>query len=400
MTDMKHLLSLAQAEAPRTFSLLRELVAIPSPDGGEEAVIRRIQREMEECGFDEVRIDAFGNCIGRLGNGEKAIVFDAHMDTVGAGDPGQWTFDPFHGKEDAGAIYGRGSCDQKAGMAAMIAAGRLLKQIGVPEGVSVYLVGSVLEEDCEGLCWEYLLEDFHRAGVKPAFVVSTEATDLNVYIGHRGRADLSVRVCGRSAHGAMPWLGSNAVEAMSEIIADIQTLKPRLAEDPFLGKGTLNISDIRSEGPSKCAVPDRCEIKIDRRLTLGETPDRAARELESLPAVRKYGAQVQLETFRATTWTGLPVESVCAFPVWKTPPESPLCQNALAAARAVTGEEKTLGRWNFSTNCVSISGRHHIPCIGIGPGGEEQAHAPNEFVSKPQIVQAAAIYAALVLRGV
>ena len=398
--DINTLHSMAQREAKSIFSFLRDLVAIPSLDGQEGAVIRRTEQEMRRCGFDHVSIDKFGNCVGRIGQGPRTVIFDAHMDTVGTGDLKDWSFDPFVGKEDEDYIYGRGSCDQKAGMAAMVYAGKLMRQIGIPPEYSVLFVGSVLEEDCEGLCWEHLLGELHSIGMEPAWAVSTEATDMNVYIGHRGRVDLSVQVRGRSAHGAMPWLGSNALEHMSEIIAQIQLLKDQAKVDGFLGQGTYNISSISSDSPSKCAVPDLCEIKIDRRLTLGESPQSAVQEIQALPAVQKYGATVAVETFRGVTWTRLPVETPCEFPVWKTEPNSPLCQTALQVVEAVTGQKKQLGKWNFSTNGVSLSGRHHIPCIGIGPGREEQAHAPDEYVSKAQILQAVQAYVALVLQEI
>jgi len=201
---------LAQVDRYREplLAFLRELVAIPSPSGQEEAVIRRIQAEMTAVGFDEVKIDPLGNILGRIGTGPRSLAFDAHVDTVAVTDPDQWSCDPFAGKFEAGQVYGRGAVDQKAGMAALVYAGKAIKELNLGTGLQIWMVGSVMEEDCDGLCWHYLLQE---GLLEPELVVSTEPTGLTVARGQRGRLEMRVAATGKSSHGSMPELGENAI---------------------------------------------------------------------------------------------------------------------------------------------------------------------------------------------
>ena len=115
-------------------------------------MIERIRQEMEKVGFDEIRIDPMGNILGRIGSGKTVIMMDSHTDTVGVGDPKEWAWDPYQGKVEDGYIYGRGACDQRAGMASMVYAGKLIKELGLAGDYTLWVVGSVQEEDCDGLC--------------------------------------------------------------------------------------------------------------------------------------------------------------------------------------------------------------------------------------------------------
>lgn len=372
------------------FQFLRDIVAIPSQDGIEGKVIERICQEMKRCGFDDVYVDKMGNCIGTVGDEKADIVlaYDAHIDTVDTGILSQWSFDPYQGKEDEENIYGRGSCDQKAGLAAMVYAGKILKELGINHK-KIVMVASTLEEECEGLCWQQIIQN---GEVVPDAVISTEPTSMRVNLGHRGRVDLSVEVEGKSAHGAMPERGINAVVRMAEIVKEIDDLSRKLKDDEFLGKGTLNISEMISGSASKCAVPDYCRIMIDRRLTYGETPELAVEEIENLPAVKKYGAKVQVEQFLKKSYTGEEYSVPCKFPTWEMEADHKLCTIVRAVTEDVTKEPVEYGAWRFSTNGVAICGMYHIPCIGLGPGNEEQAHSVDEYVSKIQMVQALECY--------
>ncbi|RPJ44374.1 MAG: M20/M25/M40 family metallo-hydrolase, partial [Candidatus Latescibacterota bacterium] len=147
---------------------LRDLVAIPSPSGEEKAVVERIRGEMEEIGFDEVRTDRIGNVIGRIGSGKGIVLFDSHVDTVGIGDPGAWPHDPYEGKYEGGIVYGRGASDNKGGVAAMVYGARVLRDLALDAGFTILVVGSVMEEDCDGLCYKSLIEE---EGIRPDFVV-------------------------------------------------------------------------------------------------------------------------------------------------------------------------------------------------------------------------------------
>lgn len=276
----------------------------------------------------------------------------------------------------------------------MVYAGKILKEIGICNK-KIVMVASTLEEECEGLCWQQLIQD---GKFFPDAVISTEPTSMRVNIGHRGRTDISVEVEGRSAHGAMPELGINAVVRMAEIVKEIDELSRNFKEDEFLGKGTLNISGMKSGAASKCAVPDYCKIMIDRRLTYGETPELAVKEIENLPSVKRYGAKVKIEQFCKKAYTGVEYNIPCKFPTWKMDVEHKLCTTAKAVAEDVRKEIVEYGAWKFSTNGVAICGMYHIPCIGLGPGNEEQAHSIDEYVSKKQIVQALECYVKIAIK--
>lgn len=171
---------------------LRDLVAIPGESAEEEGVIKRIEREMKSVGFDKVEIDPMGNILGYMGTGETLIGFDAHIDTVGIGNRDNWDFDPYEGYETETEIGGRGTSDQLGGIVSSVYGAKIMKDLGLlNEKYTVLVVGSVQEEDCDGLCWEYIIKE---SKITPEFVVSTEPTDGGIYRGQRGRMEIRVDV--------------------------------------------------------------------------------------------------------------------------------------------------------------------------------------------------------------
>jgi putative selenium metabolism hydrolase len=350
---------------------------------------------MEAVGYDRVEIDRMGNVIGYLGDGPRLIAFDAHVDTVGVGERANWDFDPYQGCEDDEIIGGRGASDQEGGMAAMVYGGLIMKELGlIPPDVTVAMVGTVQEEDCDGLCWQYLIREH---GLRPEFVVSTEPTDGGLYRGQRGRMEIRLDVRGVSCHGSAPERGDNAIFRMGHILTELEQLNHNLKDDPFLGKGTLTVSQIFYSSPSRCAVADGCSISIDRRLTAGEDKDLALGQIRELPSVKAAGnrARVSMYTYEAPSWTGLVYPTDCYFPTWVLPEDSVVCQSAQEAYRQLFGAQPRTDKWTFSTNGVSIMGMFGIPVVGFGPGKEKEAHAPNEKTWKADLVRCAALYAAL-----
>lgn len=371
---------------------LRALVKAKGTSCQEEEKAKLIQAEMIKLGYTKTEIDGLGNILGWMGTGGTVIGFDGHIDTVGVGNPALWTFDPFDGMEDDTVIGGRGTSDQLGGVVSAVYGAAIAKDLGLLSDKYTFLVtGTVQEEDCDGLCWLYIIEE---SGIRPAFVVSTEATDNGIYRGHRGRMEIRVEVGGISCHGSAPERGENAIYKMAEILLDVRDLNDKLLHNDFLGKGTVTTSEIFFTSPSRCAVADSCAISLDRRLTDGETWQGAIKEIEALPSVQKYGAHVSLYEYKATAWTGLEYGQECYFPTWVIPEDSPEVQAAAEAHRAMYGEPR-IDKWTFSTNGVAIAGRHGIPVVGVGPGREVQAHAPNEITWKDDLVKCAAIYAVM-----
>jgi putative selenium metabolism hydrolase len=383
---------LADRDTPAVAAFLRELIAIPSESAGERSVIARAREEMERLGFDEIRIDGLGNLLGRVGDGPVVVALDGHLDTVGVGDPSTWTRDPYRGEERDGVIYGRGAGDQEGGFAAAVYGARIAREAGLLEGVQVWVTGTVMEEDCDGLCWQYILGE---QVLRPDVVVITEPTNLGVYRGHRGRMEIEVRTQGRSAHGSMPDRGVNAVYKMAPIIADVERLNARLGERPdeFLGAGTVAISEVRSTSPSLCAVADSCTIHLDRRLTRGETLASAVAEIEALESVRRAGATVNVLEYARESYTGLIYPTKKYYPTWVLEEHEPAVAAAVDAARRALGEAPRVSRWNFSTNGIATRGLFGVPTVGFGPANEIHAHTPDDQCPVAHLTAAVRFYA-------
>ena len=207
--DFSKIKEAAQGYRADMTRFLRDLVAIPGESCGEKGHILRIKEEMEKVGFDEVVIDPMGNVLGYMGAGETLIGFDAHIDTVGVGNRDNWNFDPYEGYENDLEIGGRGTSDQMGGIVSAVYGAKIMKDLGLlNDKYRVLVTGTVQEEDCDGLCWEYIVKEDH---VRPAFVVSTEPTDGGIYRGQRGRMEIRIDVKGVSCHGSAPERGDNAI---------------------------------------------------------------------------------------------------------------------------------------------------------------------------------------------
>ncbi|MFH5881818.1 YgeY family selenium metabolism-linked hydrolase [Liberiplasma polymorphum] len=375
-------------------NFLRDMIAIPSESCDEEKVVLRIKEEMEKVGFDEIIIDPMGNILGKIGKGKHLIAMDAHIDTVGIGDINLWEYDPYMGYEDEHIIVGRGGSDQEGGMASMVYAAKIIKDLQLEDDYTLLITGTVQEEDCDGLCWQYIIEEMN---IKPEFVVITEPTSCRIYRGHRGRMEIKVSTQGLSCHGSAPERGDNAIFKMAPILIELEALNPKLMHDDFLGKGTLTVSEIFYSSPSRCAVADGCSVSVDRRLTHGETYESALEEIRNLPSVIKAKAKVEMYEYMRPSYTGLIYPTKSYFPTWVLPESHLVTTSTVKAYEALFNEAPIVDKWTFSTNAVSIMGRYNIPCIGFGPGHEDEAHAPNEKTFKDELVKAAALYALIPL---
>ncbi len=385
------ILKAAEANRPHVAKFLRDLIAIKSVSSKEEQVIRRIKDEMERCRFDEITVDPMGNILGRIGNGKHILALDAHVDTVDVGNPDNWRVDPFRGAENDGVIYGRGACDMKGALASIVHGGKLIKDLGLEGDYTLYVVGSVQEEDCDGLCWQYIINEDK---IRPEAVVITEPTNLGIYRGHRGRMEIEVRTKGVSCHGSAPERGMNAVYKMAPIILDIERLNDRLTGEPFLGKGTVTIAEVRSTSPSLCAVADSATIHLDRRLAATDTMESAVNEIKNLPGVKAAGGEVVVLDYSVPSWRGLTYPTKKYYPTWLLPEDHPLLAGGVRTYERLFGARPPVGRWVFSTNGVAVMGMHGIPCIGFGPGNEIYAHMATEQIPVDQLVKATAWYAA------
>jgi len=384
--------TLSQSERAELLDFLRRLVSTRSLSGAEGPAAALMAEEMRRLGYADVRIDAAGNVIGRVGPADgPALLLDCHLDTVDVADRSQWTFDPWGATARAGRLYGLGACDMKAGLAASVCAGALLLRRGVPLRGQFVVAGIGLEEPVEGTISRVLLEE---DGLRPAWVIIPEPSDLQVIRAQRGHVEMLLGVFGRSAHSSHPHLGENAIYLAAQIIAGLQALAGRLPSDPFLGQGSLVVTDVRAHAASRSAIPDRCELWLDRRLTAGEDEASALAEVRQVIAESGVHASVEVIEETVQTYTGRRYTARRASPPWILDEEHPLAAALLRAARAA-GLQPGVTSWPFCTEGAYTAGVAHIPTAGFGPGRPAVAHTPDEWVELEQVYAAAGAYAAL-----
>jgi putative selenium metabolism hydrolase len=380
-----------EARRQDIITFLKDIIAIPSMESQIGPVGERIGEEMRRLGYDEVRFDIMGNILGRIGNGPRVMVFDSHIDTVGIGDPAEWTHDPFKGKEENGIFYGRGACDEKGSTPGMVYGLAIARDLGLLDGWTVYYFGN-MEEWCDGIAPNSFVEVDPK--IKPDFVVIGEPTKMLVYRGHKGRIELKVTAKGKSAHAASNHLGDNAIYTLLPVIAGIRDLEPKLGDHPFLGHGKITVSDLHVQTPSINAVPDEATIFIDRRMTFGETRQGAVDQVKALiPADIADKVTVEELFYDEPSYTGFvfPVDKF--FPPWALDENHPLV-NAGQKVRAAMGYTPApTGKWAFSTNGTYWAGKAGIPCIGFAPGDEETAHTVRDCVPIEDVVQSTVFYA-------
>ncbi|MCZ7553676.1 MAG: YgeY family selenium metabolism-linked hydrolase [Anaerolineales bacterium] len=374
---------------------LREICAIPSMESQIGPVGERIIAEMNKLGFDEARFDQMGNTVGRIGNGEKVLVYDSHIDTVGVGDPADWEWDPFIGKVEDGVFYARGACDEKGSTPGMIYGLAMARDLGLLDGYTAYYFGN-MEEWCDGIAPNAFVEV--DPGVKPDFVVIGEPTLMQVYRGHKGRIELKVTAHGRSAHAASHFVGDHAMYKMIPVIEGIRELdyhlRGGLGSHPVQGYPTIVVTDASVRTASLNAVPDQFVIYIDRRLTINEAHDEVIAQVKGLiPDFLQNEIQVEELFYDEPSYTGFVFPVSKYFPPWLLAEEHPLVQAGQRTLRLLWNEPVPLGTWDFSTNGTYWAGKAGIPSIGFGPGDERYAHAPLEHVHLDDVVKATEFYA-------
>lgn len=371
----------------------QELIRIPSPSGQEGGVAERLADEMRHAGFDHVFRDRIGNIVGRIGTGEPPILlYNGHMDTVTPGDLKQWKRDPYAAEVKDGVLYGLGAMDMKGALAAMVHSVPAFKAQSPQLKGTLYVVGVVQEEPAEGMAMKSLVEE---EGIRPDFVVLGEATNLQISRGQRGRVEIRVTTHGRASHASSPGQGRNAINAAARIVFETELLIPRLFTDPFLGPGSLAVTQIDSVAGSRNAIPVACTFYVDRRLTLGETEAKALAEIQQIAARERLKADIAVSEWDVESYTGHRTKVRDSYPAWVIPEDHKLVQSMSHAVKQTLGYRPRLERWAFSTDGVYTMGAAGIPTIGFGPGEEKNAHTVDDQVKVDDLVAAAQVYAAL-----
>ncbi len=377
-------------------ALAKGLVTKQSYSGCEGAAAAELKAYMERAGFDEVLTDRYGNVIGKIKGNRPGprVLFDGHIDTVPVANPAAWTHDPFAGEIVDGKLYGRGTSDMKGAVASFAAAASFFAQdTGCDFAGEVYVDGAVHEECFEGVASRSVSEI-----VKPDYVVIGEASLCNLKIGQRGRAEIVVETFGVPAHSANPDKGVNAVYGMCKVVDAIQKLP--CTEHPVLGKGILELTDIKSTPyPGASVVPSYCRVTYDRRLLVGETKESVLAPLQSLldemmAQDPKLKAKVSYAVGEESCYTGETIQGERFFPGWLYSENDDFVQDILKELHAI-GQTPDVTHYSFCTNGSHYAGEAGIKTIGLGPSPENLAHTDDEYIELEQLYKVCESYQAI-----
>lgn len=373
--------------------LCQGLVREQSYSGQEQGVVRVLEENMKRMGFDSVTVDRYGNIIGCIKGSRpgKKLLFDGHIDTVPVSDPAEWQYPPFAAEIHDGKIYGRGTSDMKGAVAAMTcAAANFAADTGRDFAGEIYVAGVVHEECFEGVAAREI-----SSFVKPDYVVIGEASQLNLKIGQRGRAEVVVETFGKPCHSANPEKGINAVYKMARVIEAIRGLEP--THHPVLGDGILELTDIKSAPyPGASVVPEYCRATYDRRLLVGETKESVLAPIQALldrlmsedPQLK---VKVSYAVGREKCHTGSEIEGERFFPGWLYDEKDEFVQAVFGELQAM-GYTPSITQYNFCTNGSHYAGEAGIKTFGLGPSQENLAHTLNEYIAVDQLVKVTDCY--------
>lgn len=370
-------------------NLTSQLVKIKSITGNEGKIVKFVEKKMISLGFENVILDKFGNIFGKLGNGSTNIVFDSHLDTVEEGIVSLWEEDPFSGAIKDNKIYGRGSADMKAGFVSSLYSAIAAKDLGLIEDKTIYVIGSIMEEDYEGEALKYIFENHIK---KSDVIIICEPSSLQIARGHKGRALIEITTEGKSAHGSAPNFGKNAVYPMIEILKRVKKLEDISCDYPE--SGTIALTKIDVDSVSYNAIPGSCTIWLDRRITNKETKEDIINQMDEL--VKNTNATWKFTTHHQQTWTDMKFTSEIFYPSWEFDEDDKNIIQMKDAYESTTGKNAEIVLWDFSTNGVTSAGVYNIPTIGIGPGNPKIAHQTNEFCSIDELLKATEIYCSFI----
>lgn len=364
----------------------RDLIRIPSPPGGEEAVARRVAQEMEALGFDDVRLDEVGNVVGRVpgrpdGNGEPAppVMLSCHLDVVAEGDHADWEHPPFAGEVAGGFLHGRGAMDIKGPLALQTYAAAALR--GRASGDVI--VAHTVYEERGGLGMKHLVD---TGAVSPGAVIIGESTHGDVCIGHRGRGEIEIVLEGEAGHASAPERVKNALDLLPPVLEAMRELATDQPANDILGSASLAVTGVDVLPESRNVIPDRVTVVVDWRTVPQQSHESLLQRVEQfvaryLPDVPEgYGIRVRMARQDQTTWTGLSRVRDLFTPGFLMEPDHPVVRAAASAVGRRDGSpgEAAVRPWTFATDGGWTCGVHGIPTIGFAPGEERFAHTNRE----------------------
>ena len=366
--------------------LLRDLVALPSINPMGRDLPSELIYEHRVTGYLEGFFRGLGvpyerqtiapgrdNIVARceLPGARKTLMMEAHQDTVPVDG---MTIEPFGARIEGNRLYGRGACDIKGGMAAMLATfARVAKE--KPRGAANLVMACTVDEEHTFLGVQELV----KRGVKADVAVVAEPTLLNIVHAHKGVARWKLSTTGRSCHSSSPEQGVNAIYRMGKVLTQIERFADELRAsrtDPLLGPPTISVGRIEG-GSSVNTVPDRCRIEIDRRIIPGEKPEEAPRQLAEF--LQKAGIDMPLEM--SPLWINAPALSPRG--------SEDLVKRLGDAINAIRGTH-TVHPVPYGTDASTIA-EGGVPAVVFGPGNIAQAHTCDEWLPLDELDQASEI---------
>ncbi len=372
-----------EASFENALAFAADLIRIPGLPGEEGEVAGRVKAEMDALGLEDIRVDNAGNVIGvARGRGDApSALLNCHMDVVAEGDHDEWEVPPFSGEVRDGFLHGRGAMDIKGPLALQTYAAASM--IGEAPG-DVIVAHTVLEER-GGLGMKHLLES---GSVTPGVVVIGEATNGDVCIGHRGRAEVEVSVTGLAGHASVPRRAHNALDLVGDVLGSIRDLAENQPLDPLLGASSLIATMIDVLPESRNVIPDSAVVTIDWRILPGSDDEslmslvREAISFRIPEILDGLSLDVRMATERQRTYTGLVEERSLLTPGFMMDANDPMI---LAAAEAVGRRQgegaATIRPWQFATDGGWSCGVYGIPTVGFAPGEERFAHTNRERIN-------------------
>jgi len=373
---------ISEALQQETLELLQRLIACPSLSGQEQGVAQVLKGYLGENGFSTLETDRFGSLVAGVKGDRPGVrlLFDGHIDTVPADNAQDWATPPFEPVLKDGKLYGRGASDMKGADAAFaVAAAEYLRERGTDFAGELWFAGVVQEECFEGVCAREVARR-----VRPDLVIIGEASEGNLKLSQRGRAEIVLETFGVPCHSANPEKGVNAAAAMCSLINEILKLPPT-KDERMVGDGILVLTDIKSEPyPGASVVPHYCRATFDRRLLVGETRESVLSPIQAIIDRQKkldptLNARVFYPMGSAVCSTGEKVEAERFFaPWWYAADERVL---GVKAAMEERGLKPEITGYSFCTNGSYYAGEAGIPTFGYGPSRENLAHTVDEHIA-------------------
>jgi putative selenium metabolism hydrolase len=365
----------------------QQIIRTPSTVGDESAVAKIIAAKMTEFGYDQVSIDDKNSVIGRLvGSGEgKNLILNGHIDTV---DPGEmenpYNAEIINGKDfgyESDVISGRGSCDMKGAIAAIVYTGGFIKRQGLKLKGDVWVICNSLEENTGG---EGILHILENNNLHADMAIVAEPSNFNIHIGQTGRIDFKIITKGKTCHSAFPEKGKNAIYAMSHFL---QVFQKHYQIDPHPDLGNLTYTVLEISSPSSIGlVPDQCQIILTRRTNPEETQKSIENGIKEIfESVRKEDPSFEAEIICMG-------EKMLGF---YCPPSEEIVKTIKEASKNVMNTKPPISILNAGTEAGFLM-KYGIPSVIFGPGHTNVAHTSYEFVPVDQLITAFKVYTKLI----